>query len=149
MTTPTPSQPPPNPLLSAHLRIARPTPSIPALLPFYQTGLGFHIISSFTQHNGFDGVMLGHPDLPYHLEFTTEEKHDFAREPVRAPSKDNLLVFYLPDKQGWESAVARMEKAGFEAVKSWNPWWEGEGKGRTFEDADGFRVVFWNGGWRS
>lgn len=139
----------PNPLLKAHLRIARPTPSIPAILSFYQTGLGFEVVSSFNKHNGFDGVMLGHPELPYHLEFTTEEAHNFESHPVCAPSKDNLLVFYLPDRNGWESAVGRMENAGFKAVKSWNPWWDADGKGRTYEDADGWRVVLWNGSWKS
>lgn len=132
-----------NPLLQAHLRIARPTPSISALLPFYTAGLGFQTIGSFTKHAGFDGVMLGHPILPYHLEFTMQEGHD----PGRAPTKDNLLVFYLPGKGEWGNAVGRMQKAGFEAVKSWNPYWDAEGKGKTFEDADGWRVVLWNGAW--
>ncbi|KAF2819527.1 hypothetical protein CC86DRAFT_430248 [Ophiobolus disseminans] len=135
--------PPPNPIFKAHLRIARPTPSITALLPFYTTGLGFTILSSFTAHAGFDGVMLGHASLPYHLEFTTQEGHDAGQ----APTKDNLLVFYLEDKEEWEKAVERMEKTGFAAVGSANPWWDGGGKGRTFEDGDGWRVVLWNGGW--
>jgi hypothetical protein len=134
-----------NPLFSAHLRIARPTPSIPAILPFYIDGLGFHIIGSFSQHAGFDGVMLGHSNLPYHLEFTTQEGHN----PGRAPTKDNLLVFYLPEKDEWMSAVRRMEKMGFPVVKSWNPYWDAEGMGRTFEDADGWRVVLWNGSWEA
>jgi hypothetical protein len=138
-----------NPILKSHIRIARPTPSIPALLPFYFDGLGFIILSSFTSHSGFDGMMLGHPSLPYHLEFTTQEGHD----PGRAPTKDNLLVFYLPEVGDFKSAVARMESVGegVKAVESWNPYWDGVGsggeKGRTFEDADGWRVVLWNGGW--
>jgi hypothetical protein len=131
------------PVFQAHLRIARPTRSISALLPFYTTGLGFQIVGSFERHAGFDGAMLGHPSLPYHLEFTEQEGHD----PGRAPTKDHLLVFYLPVKGVWESAIARMENAGFEAVVSWNPYWGDEKKGRTFEDTDGYRVVLWNGTW--
>ncbi|KAH8724396.1 hypothetical protein GQ44DRAFT_727756 [Phaeosphaeriaceae sp. PMI808] len=134
-----------NPILTAQVRIARPTNSISSLLPFYTTGLGFTITGSFTQHAGFDGVMLGHPDLPYHLEFTTQEGHDAGR----APSKDNLLVFYLPVEEEWNGAVARMEGAGYSAVKSWNPYWDGEEKGKTFEDADGWRVVLFNEAWKS
>lgn len=92
-------------------------------------------------------MMLGHPSLPYHFEFTTEVGHD----PGRAPTKDNLLVFYLPEKEDWERSLQRMEKAGFESVKSWNPYWDGEGAGgavgKTFEDVDGWRVVLWNGIW--
>ncbi|CAO2654405.1 Nn.00g111380.m01.CDS01 [Neocucurbitaria sp. VM-36] len=143
MTTPTIIDPSGNAILKAHLRIARPTPSITALLSFYTAGLGFQIIGSFTQHAGFDGVMLGHPTLPYHLEFTTQEGHD----PGRAPTKDNLLVFYLPEKEEWQKAVGRLQKAGFDAVESWNPYWDAEGKGKTFEDADGWRIVLWNGAW--
>jgi len=65
MSTSTTPQTSDNPLFKAHLRIARPTSSYEALLPFYVSGLGFHITSSFTKHDGFEGVMLGHPSLPY------------------------------------------------------------------------------------
>ncbi|KAF2028775.1 hypothetical protein EK21DRAFT_113627 [Setomelanomma holmii] len=161
MSTSPSSNPNPNPILTAHLRIARSTPSIPSLLDFYTTGLGFRIISSFTAHNGFDGVMLGHPSLPYHLEFTTHyerHKEDEGEGYGRAPTRDNLLVFYIAGREEWEGAVRRMEdlekKGGngeensvCKSVRSENPWWEQDGKGRTFEDADGWRVVLWNGVW--
>lgn len=87
--------------------------------------------------------MLGHPELPYHLEFTEQEGHD----PGRAPTQENLLVFYLPETAKWEAAVGRIEGAGWVAVESYNPYWDAEGKGRTYEDADGYRVVLWNGAW--
>ncbi|KAF2195250.1 Glyoxalase/Bleomycin resistance protein/Dihydroxybiphenyl dioxygenase [Zopfia rhizophila CBS 207.26] len=132
-----------NPILKSHLRITRPTNSISSVLPFYTDGLGFQIIGSFEKHAGFDGIMLGHPKLSYHLEFTAQEGHDAGR----APTQDNLLVFYLPEVEEWKDAVGRMEKAGFEAVKSWNPYWDAHGKGRTFEDVDGYRIVFWNEPW--
>lgn len=133
----------PAPVIQAHLRIARPTRSISSLLPFYTNGLGFQTIGSFEQHAGFNGVMLGHPSLPYHLEFTEEEGHN----PGRAPSQENLLVFYLPRKEDWEAAVTKMEGAGFESVRSYNPYWDGDGKGKTYEDADGYRIVLWSGAW--
>jgi hypothetical protein len=41
--------------------------------------------------------------------------------------------------------VARIEGAGFAAVKAFNPYWDE--KGKTFEDADGWRVVLQNAGW--
>ncbi|KAJ4403797.1 hypothetical protein N0V91_006310 [Didymella pomorum] len=131
------------PIMQAHLRIARPTRSIASILPFYTKGLGFQIIGSFEQHAGFNGVMLGHPSLPYHLEFTEEGGHD----PGQAPSQENLLVFYLPRKEDWDAAVAKMEGAGHEQIKSYNPYWDADSKGKTYEDADGYRVVLWNGGW--
>jgi hypothetical protein len=134
-----PTQPPA--IFQAHLRIARPSNNISALIPFYTTGLGFAVTSSFSEHAGFDGVMLGHSSLPYHLEFTTKEGHDAGR----APTQDNLLVFYIKDDSAWEYAVQRMVNAGFEAKGSFNPWWDQ--KGKTFEDADGWRIVLWNGEW--
>lgn len=123
------------PIQSAILRVARPSDNIDALVPFYVDGLGFELLFRFNQHEGFDGIMLGHKDAGYHLEFTAKTGHAAGR----APTQDNLLVFYLPDKQEYAEAVARMERAGFGAVTSFNPYWDR--CGRTFEDADGYRVV--------
>ena len=36
----------------------------------YVAGLGLTALASFADHNGFDGVILGHGAQPYHLEFT-------------------------------------------------------------------------------
>ncbi|KAK0719899.1 Glyoxalase/Bleomycin resistance protein/Dihydroxybiphenyl dioxygenase [Lasiosphaeris hirsuta] len=124
-------------LASAHLRIARPTNDIDALLPFYRDGLGFTVVGSFTDHAGVDGVMLSHKSAAYHLEFTKTRGHDAGR----APTQDNLLVFYLPDDSSFASVVAQME-CGFPAVASFNPYWDRCGK--TFEDPDGYRVVLAN-----
>ena len=75
------------------LRVARPTDDIDALLPFYVQGLGLTVLYRFEDHDGFDGVMLGHEKAPYHFEFTRARGHTAGR----APTADNLLVFYLPD----------------------------------------------------
>jgi hypothetical protein len=131
-------------LTSAHLRIARPTNNILALLPFYRDGLGFEVVGQFSDHDGFDGVMLRLPSTSsagaaaYHLEFTQSRHHDAGQ----APSQDNLLVFYLADATKFAAAVARMEARGFGAVASFNPYWDRCGK--TFEDPDGYRVVLAN-----
>lgn len=127
---------------NAHIRFARPTDNIAALLPFYQEGLGFVVLASFEDHEGFDGVMLGHPDAPYHLEFTHHRGHTVGK----APSRDHLMVFYLPDPEAWEQAVARMEQAGFTPAPSYNPYWDL--RGQTFEDPDGYRVVLQQAAWR-
>ncbi|KAK3684997.1 Glyoxalase/Bleomycin resistance protein/Dihydroxybiphenyl dioxygenase [Podospora appendiculata] len=127
-------------LASAHLRVARPTNNIDALLPFYHDGLGFEVLGSFADHEGFDGIMLGHKagGGGYHLEFTRSDYHDAGR----APTQDNLLIFYLPDEGGFAKAVSQMEQLGFPAVASLNPYWDRCGK--TFEDPDGYRVVLAN-----
>ncbi|RYZ47011.1 MAG: VOC family protein [Myxococcaceae bacterium] len=123
------------------LRVARPTRDLEAVVHFYRDGLGFEVLGRFEDHAGFDGVMLGHPGAPYHLEFTVERGH----EAPRAPTAEHLLVFYVPDTEAWAEQVRRMEAAGFAAVPSRNPYWDAHG--RTFEDPDGYRVVLQGAAW--
>jgi hypothetical protein len=85
------------------LRIARPTDHFDEVLHFYTEGVGLTVLGSFEDHGGFDGVMLGLAGAPYHLDFTRKRGHIAGR----APTEDNLLVFYMPDKQEWQGAGAR------------------------------------------
>jgi catechol 2,3-dioxygenase-like lactoylglutathione lyase family enzyme len=124
------------------IRIARPTDHLEDVVRFYTEGLGLSILGSFQDHEGFDGVMLGIPGAPYHLEFT----HMRGQRPGPAPRQDNLLVFYLPGAAEWQAAVDRMMAAGHRPVASFNPYWDRAG--RTFEDPDGYRVVLQNEAWR-
>lgn len=124
------------------LRVARPTNDSAALLAFYRDGLGFEVIGQFQDHDGFDGVMLGHPQAPYHLEFTQEH----GQPAGGAPSAEHLLVFYLPDADEWQAAVARMQAAGFASAPAHNPYWDQHG--RTFQDPDGYRVVLQQAAWQ-
>ena len=117
------------------LRIARPTDDAQALLRFYRDGLGLEVIGGFQDHAGFDGVFLGGRGWPYHLAFTTHRGHRAGR----APTQENLLVFYVPDAAEWQQVVDRMVSMGFAPVPPVNPYWEARGK--TFEDPDGYRVV--------
>jgi len=125
----------------AHLRVARPTDDLDAVVRFYRDGLGFAVVSEFKDHDGFDGVMLGHAGAGYHLEFTKKRGHEGGR----APTDDNLLIFYVPDRAEWERAVRRMEAHGFNAVKAFNPYWDRSGM--TFADPDDYRVVLQNAAW--
>lgn len=125
----------------AHLRVARPSDDLVAVVRFYRDGLGFEVLASFQDHEGFDGVMLGHAGAAYHLEFTRKAGHPVGK----APTQDHLLVFYLPDRHEFDAAVARLERAGHRAVASFNPYWDRHGK--TFEDPDGYRVVLQNAEW--
>ena len=123
------------------MRVARPSDDLEALLSFYRDGLGLSILFRFTDHDGFDGVILGLENAPYHLEFTRARGHATGR----ALSLDNLLVFYLPDTPAWQAAVNRMRAAGFEPVVAFNPYWRRNGL--TFEDPDGYRVVLQHAAW--
>lgn len=133
----------PTDLSQAHLRIARPSDDLSALVRFYRDGLGFDLLSEFRDHDGFDGVMLGRKGSAYHLEFTRKQGHKAGR----APTEDNLLVFYLPAAGECEKAVARLVKAGYPIVKAFNPYWDK--KGKTFEDPDGYRIVLQNASWQA
>lgn len=124
-----------------HLRVARPTDHMDAIIAFYRDGLGLSVLGSFEDHDGFDGVMLGDPSAAYHFEFTRKRGHAAGR----APTEDNVIVFYLPDEADWRRAVERMIAQGYAPVQSFNPYWDVNG--RTFEDADGYRVVLQHAAW--
>ena len=123
------------------LRIARPTDHFEEVIRFYTEGLGLSVIGSFENHEGFDGVMLGTPGALHHLEFTQKRGHSAGR----APTQENLLVFYLQDRQEWLDANQRMSNAGYQSVPSFNPYWDRLGK--TYEDPDGYRVVLQHQSW--
>lgn len=123
------------------LRVARPSDDLDALLPFYCEGLGLELLYRFENHDGFDGIMIGREGAPYHFEFTRARYHENGK----VPSADNLLVFYLPDREIWTCVVERMKGAGFSPVMSFNPYWDRDGA--TFEDPDGYRIVLQHALW--
>ncbi len=67
------------------MRVARPTDNLTAIAEMYAKGLGFTVLAQFQDHEGFDGVILGHPNQPYHIEFTTQRGHQVGK----APTKDH------------------------------------------------------------
>ncbi len=123
------------------VRVARPTDDLDGILRFYRDGLGLSVLYRFDDHDGFAGIMLGGERAPYHFEFTMKHGHTAGR----APTEDNLLVFYYPDDAQCRVAVQQMRAAGFVPVPSFNPYWDR--RGVTFEDADGYRVVLQNDSW--
>ena len=120
-------------LTTYKFRVARPTDNLKEVLKFYRDALGLEVLLSF-DHPGYESRILGRRDGPYHLEFL----HKRGRKFGKAATEGNLLVFYMPEAE-WSAAVERMQKHGYKPVKSHNPYWEE--KGKTFEDADGYRVV--------
>lgn len=129
----------PDDLPVVQVRVARPTRRLQELVKFYCEGLGLRVVGSFTAHAGYSGVMLGLPGSDYHLEFT---EHEGAREDYPPPSRDNLLVFYIPELAMVERVAARLAAMGYAAVAPENPYWQEHGV--TIEDPDGWRVVLMN-----
>jgi hypothetical protein len=123
------------------IRIARATARLAEIARMYEAGLALEVLDSFHGHDGFDGVILGTPGAPYHLEFTAR----VGGSDVPAPDEDDLLVLYLPDDEAWAAACRRMAAAGFQSVTPSNPWWAR--RGRTFEDPERRRVVLQNAAW--
>ncbi len=125
------------------LRVTRPTNDLSGLRRFYIDGLGLSVLAEFNDHAGFDGLILGDKAAVYHLEFTREHQVSAPR----APSKEMLLVFYLPEEAQFSAAVARMRAAGAMEVEPANPYW---GRfGVSFEDPDGYRIVLQQAAWPS
>lgn len=120
------------------LRIARATDNLLEITKMYSEGLGFEVIGGFDGHGDFCGRMLGHPKHHYHLEFT---RHS-TEKAGRAPTEENLLVYYVPDKQDFEIAIHRISTSGFKRVQAFNSYWDSGAQ--TFEDLDGYRVVISN-----
>jgi hypothetical protein len=119
-------------------RVARPTDDLAALRAFYVEGLGLLERGTFRGHEGYDGLLVGAPEAAWEIEFTRHE----AGSACPAPSRDNLLVFYLADGAAVAAVQARLRARGLEPVAPANPYWAA--KGPTYEDPDGWRVVLFN-----
>lgn len=119
------------------VRVARPTDRLEEVVAFYRDGIGLPVIGSFDGHAGYSGVMLGLPGAGYHLEFT----HHEAGSDCPAPTKDNLLVFYLSQREAMDQVVARLSAMGYPPVPPENPYWSTD-RSVTIADPDGWRVVF-------
>jgi catechol 2,3-dioxygenase-like lactoylglutathione lyase family enzyme len=127
--------------MAQKLRIARPVSNLERTRDMYCKGLGLHVVGGFQNHEGFDGIMLGYEGSDYHFEFTHFHNHPIT--PCSTP--EDLIVLYLPEKEEWTQSCLRMMESGFQEVEAFNPYWRVSG--RTFQDADGYRIVLQNAEW--
>ena len=123
------------------MRVARPTNNLDDISRIYQQGLGYNVLGRFENHNGFDGIILGHSNHSHHQEFT----HHRGTKVAGAPTSDKLLFFYIDDAKDWKRACIEMISAGFNTVPSYNLY--SDNVGITFEDFDGYRIVLQNAVW--
>ena len=61
------------------------------------------------------------------------------------PTKEDLIIFYIPKIDEWKKVITNLESNGFDPVKSLNPYWDK--KGKTYQDPDGYRIVIQNADW--
>ena len=123
------------------LRIARPSRDLDLAAAFYRGAMGLDLLGAFHDHEGFDGIILGHPAWPYHLELTRQR----TQPVIPATTDEDLLVFYYPDDAKWRAVVQRMREAGAAEVAPTNPYWRS--RAVTFTDPDGNRLVIQRERW--
>ena len=117
------------------VRIARPTNQLEEITKFYRDGLHLKVIGTFEDHDGYNGIIFGMPGTDYQLEFT-QHKDGGELPPL---DNDNLLVFYLKDKQAIGHLTVKLGAMGYYPVAPANPYWSG--KGVTIADPDGGHVI--------
>ncbi|MGK5636709.1 VOC family protein [Streptomyces sp. URMC 126] len=118
------------------VRFARPTAHYDDVLTFYADDLGLPVLARWRDHDGYDGVVLGLPGTPVHMEIT---QHGTPPR-VPAPHPENQLVLYLRGPEARDAAVRRLEERGHRPVAPANPYWSRHGA-VLFEDPDGWLVV--------
>ncbi|WBO68485.1 VOC family protein [Streptomyces camelliae] len=118
------------------VRFARPTARYDDVLVFYRDVLGLPVLAQWRDHQGYDGVVLGLPGTPVHMELL--QHGDPPRIPE--PHPENQLVLYLRGPEAVSVAVRRLTEAGHSPVPSANPYWPDHGA-VLFEDPDGWHIV--------
>jgi catechol 2,3-dioxygenase-like lactoylglutathione lyase family enzyme len=116
-------------------RSARPTDRLPALRRFYVDALGLAVLAEWTDHEGFDGLVVGDAASGWQAEFI----HEHAHPAPPPPGPEHLLVFYVADRAALSARSAAMDAAGCRRVQPNNPYWSRCGV--TYEDPDGYAVV--------
>jgi catechol 2,3-dioxygenase-like lactoylglutathione lyase family enzyme len=117
------------------LRVVRWSARYDETVVFYRDIIGLPVLETFQDSYGLDGMILGLPDGPVHLEIV---RLPDASGPA-APGLDQL-VFYLPDAAARERITARLAAAGVHPVAQID-YWQSNG-GVTYSDPDGREVVF-------
>jgi catechol 2,3-dioxygenase-like lactoylglutathione lyase family enzyme len=115
------------------LRVARPTRDLDAAVSFYML-LGLPVLSSFEDHDGYSGVILGLPDASRQLELV------YRTGEIPSPTPEDQLVLYLGSAERVEAEAARISAAGFEPRPAANPYWARNGA-VSFVDPDGYWLV--------
>jgi catechol 2,3-dioxygenase-like lactoylglutathione lyase family enzyme len=118
----------------SQIRVARPTGDLAAASAFYGDVLGFAVLASFEEHDGYSGVIFGLPDASRQLELVSHEGT------LPSPTSEDQLVLFLGSGERVENDAARLRAAGFEPRPSANPYWARTGA-VCFVDPDGYWLV--------
>lgn len=121
-------------------RVARPTRHLERVCAFYHDAVGLPVLSSFADHDGYSGVILGVPDATHQLEFVFHA----GVEPW--PTAEDQLVLYLGSADAVAQRAAAIEAAGHEPRLPANPYWTREGA-VAFVDPDGYWLILSPDSW--
>jgi catechol 2,3-dioxygenase-like lactoylglutathione lyase family enzyme len=116
------------------LRVARHTNNLEKIEYFYINILGFERLGGFQNHNNYDGVFIGKPDLDWHFEFT--ESNDKANHHF---DEDDIIVLYPSTILEYNNLSDSVSNNNISIITSKNPYWNENGK--MFLDPDGYRIV--------
>ncbi len=116
------------------LRVARHTDNLEKVISFYIEIMGLEIMGDFKNHDGYDGVFIGKPNLDWHLEFTISQEN-----PNHIFDEDDILVFYPKTIEELDSIMNKIHENNFEIKKSKNPYWNINGI--LIKDYDNHNVI--------
>ena len=125
------------------LRLSRSTNNLEKLITFYCQGLGFEVLDRYEDQLGWDGVICGHKDWPYQMEFSQKRE---TEEVPRAPSSNHFIVISIPTEEEWKKTLSSLFEAGFQQVAK--PKLYADQTAAAYEDPDGYRVVLRHGVWK-
>lgn len=122
------------------MRVARPSRNLNDTMRFYRDAVGFTVIASWQDHDGYSGTVLAIGDASRQLELL-----EFAGVDP-APTSEDQLVLYLGSLAGVRSVAERIRAAGYGPTISANPYWAREGAA-CFRDPDGYWLVLSPSSW--
>lgn len=122
----------------AQIRIARPSRDLRAAEQFYCEILGAVRLTSFDDHAGYSGVMIGFPDAMVHIEFVSGPRMGHTPK----PTPEDALVLYYPEPDAYQCVIRRFVAAGVEVVHAENPYWHGIST--CYRDPDGYLLILAN-----
>ena len=121
-------------MAAVQVRVARPTRDLERACDFYRDAVGLPVLSSFADHEGYSGVILGVPDATHQLELV------FHIDVEPSPTAEDQLVLYLGSGAAVADRAAAIEAAGHEPRLPPNPYWSREGAS-AFVDPDGYWLI--------
>jgi len=121
------------------IRVARPTVDLERVSAFYEHAVGWPVLWTFTDHDGFDGVIFGVSGEAVQLELVRSPHGD-----VPAPTNEDALVLYCASEADRSALLTRLRGAAAAELDAHdptlNPYWPRVGAS-TFVDPDGYRLI--------